>query len=96
MNTEALPKPKSSDAKHIKTLYHIIMNRQLTSVEISRLARVGYAPRKIQILEEKGIRFNHDLVPYQPKEGRKTQVARYTLLSPMKEAKKIYKQLIKV
>lgn len=90
-----LPAPTKRDPKHLQTLYHIIMNRQLTSVELSRLTNVGYPPRKIQILEENGVRFLHDMVPYTTSEGKKTRVARYTLLSPMVQAKKIYKQLVK-
>lgn len=89
-----LPQPNKKDSKVVHTLYHLIMNRQLTSVEISRLTRVGYPPRKVQILEEKGLRFIHDLVPYTTKEGVKTNVARYTLLSSITEAKKIYKKLV--
>lgn len=90
-----LPIPKKSDSKHLQTLYHIIMNRQLTSVELSKLTRVGYPPRKIQLIEKLGIKIIHGSAPYTTKEGRKTRVAKYTLLSPMSEAKKLYKQLVK-
>lgn len=90
-----LPIPTSKDPKHLQTLYHIIMNRQLTSVELSRLTNVGYPPRKIQILEENGLRFLHDMVPYTTSEGIKTKVARYRLQTHLATAKKIYKQLVK-
>jgi len=82
-------------SKHAETLLHLIENRQLTSVELSRMTNVGYPPRKIQMLEDNGIKIIHDRVPYTTSEGRKTTVARYTLLSPMKVAKSIYKKLAK-
>lgn len=90
-----LQPPTNKDPKHLQTLYHIIMNRQLTSVELSRLTLVNYPPRKIQILEEKGLEFNHDLVPYTTSEGIKTKVARYKLKTHLATAKKIYKNLVK-
>lgn len=82
-------------SKHLLTLDLMIKNRQMTSPELSKATKVGYPPRKIQILEEKGVRFIHDLVPYITREGRKTMVARYTILTPIKEAKRIYKSLVK-
>lgn len=85
-----LPAPKS---KHAATLYHLIINRQMTSVELARKTNVGFPPRKIQLLEEKGVTVLHDLVPYVTSEGRKTRVARYTL-KRVTEAKKIYKKLV--
>lgn len=90
-----LPAPTKRDPKHLQTLYHIIMNRQLTSVELAKLTRVGYPPRKVQRLEEMGLMFIHDRVNYTTREGKKTKVARYTLLTSISEAKKIYKQLVK-
>lgn len=90
-----LPAPTKRDPKHLQTLYHIIMNRQLTSVELSRLTNVGYSPRKVQRLEELGLVFKHELVPYTTSEGIKTKVARYRLKTHLATAKKIYKQLVK-
>ncbi len=81
--------PKAKD-KVQATLYQLIKHRQLTSVEISRLVNCGYAPRKIQGVESKGISIIHDMVPYTTTEGNKTMIARYTLATPKDQAIEIY------
>lgn len=85
-----LPIPKT---KHAATLYHLLINKRMTSVELARKTNVGYSPRKIQMIEERGVKVLHDLVPYVTSEGRKTMVARYTL-TDINQARKIYKKLV--
>jgi hypothetical protein len=77
-----------------KTLYWLIRNKKITSVRLAQLTNVGYPPRKIQILKElHGIEVGHTLVDYITSEGRKCKIAMYELLSPKKDAIKVYEKL---
>lgn len=92
MNTEALPKP-TSDTQH--TLLALITWKTLTSVQLRKLTKSSYPAARIFDLSKAGLSIFSKPEKYTNRRGKVTNISRYFLQTPTKEAKKIYKQLVK-
>ena len=81
-------KPPKTDNQ--STLYHLILNRSLTSIELRKLTKSSYPPARLRNIQDLGISIHTTYEPYTNRRGHKSRVARYTLISTIKEARKIY------
>ena len=78
-----------------ETLYHLIQKKSLTSIDLRKLTKSSYPPARIADCEDFGIQIHHGREPYVNRRGKKTTVAKYTLLTPVKDAKRIYREMVK-
>lgn len=85
-----LPKNPSDN---VCTLFHLIKNRSLTSVELRRLTKSSYPPARLKNIRDMGLSIHATYEPYINRNGHKSKIARYTLMSTIAEAKKIFKKL---
>lgn len=85
-----LPKNASDN---VCTLFYLIQNRSLTSIELRKLTKSSYPPVRIADCKALGLSIHATYEPYVNRNGHKSRIARYTLLSPIKQAKEIYKKL---
>lgn len=84
---------KPPTTQNQQVLYHLIQKRSLTSIELRQLTNSSYPPARLYQLKDYGISFIPSTEPYTTKQGKRTHIARYTLATTIKEAKKIYNQL---
>lgn len=85
-----LPKNPSDN---VSTLFHLIKNRSLTSIELRRLTKSSYPPARLKDIKDLGLSIHATYEPYKNRHGHSSRIARYTLMTPINEAKKIYKKL---
>jgi hypothetical protein len=85
---------KPPTTQNQEVLYHLIKNRSLTSIEIRQLTNISYPPARCANLQDYGISLITSRERYVTKKHKKvTSIARYTLATTIKEAKKIYNTL---
>lgn len=75
------------------TLYHLIQKKSLTSIELRKLTKSSYPPARIADCEDFGVEILHSREPYVNRRGKKTAIAKYTLVTPVRDAKRIYDQM---
>ena len=75
------------------TLYYLIKNRSLTSIELRKLTKSSYPPARLKNCKDLGLSIHATYEPYINRRGQKSKIARYTLMTPIKEAVKIYNQI---
>lgn len=85
-----LPKNPSDNTA---TLFWLIKNRSLTSIELRQLTSSSYPPVRIADCKKLGLSIHATYEPYVNRNGHSSRIARYTLMTPITEAKKIYKKL---
>lgn len=90
MNT--LPRPKS-DTQH--TMFALIGHGSLTSIELRKITKSSYPPARIKDCKKAGLTIISKSEKYVNRRGEKSHVSRYFLLTKIKEATRIYKQLVK-
>ena len=78
---------------NVQTLYHLIKNRSLTSIELRQLTKSSYPPVRIADCKRMGLSIYATYEPYINRNGHKSRVARYHLATPIKEAVKIYNMI---
>lgn len=76
------------------TLLALIKNRSLTSIELRRITKSSYPPARINDVEKEGISIITTREKYRNRRGEVSSIARYTLATPMNEAKKILKRMV--
>ena len=85
-----LPKNASDN---VSTLFHLIKNRSLTSIQLRQLTKSSYPPARIKNLKDLGISIIPSSEKYVSRNGKVSHITRYLLATPIIEAKKIFKQL---
>lgn len=78
---------------NVSTLFHLIKNRSLTSIELRKLTKSSYPRVRIADCKALGLSIRATYEPYINRNGHSSRIARYTLMTPITEAKKIYKKL---
>lgn len=78
---------------NVSTLFWLIKNRSLTSIELRQLTKSSYPPVRIADCKAIGLSIHATYEPYINRKGHKSRVARYTLMTPLKDAKLIYKKI---
>lgn len=86
---------KQPSTDNQETLYHLIQNRSLTSIELRKLTKSSYPPARIANIKDYGISIHRENEKYVNRRGKKTTIARYTLMTPIRDAKKIYNEIVK-
>jgi len=74
-----------------ETLRFLIRYKSLTSIQLKELTKSSYPPARIRNLVEMGVNIISKPVPYVNRRGKRSNIAQYTLATPAKEAKKVYK-----
>jgi hypothetical protein len=87
---------KSPSTDNQATLYYLIQKKSLTSIELGKLTKSSYPPARIRNLKEGGVEIHSEPVPYVNRRGKKSKIAKYTLTTPAKEAKEVYKKMVSV
>lgn len=87
-----LPIPKNQTQD---TLLALILNRSLTSIELRQLTKSSYPAARIKNIKDAGISIIHSTEKYEDRRGRVSHISRYLLATPINQAKKIYKSLVK-
>lgn len=77
------------------TLLALIQNRSLTSIELRRMTNSSYPPARKKNLEDLGISIITTFEKYINRRGKTSNIARYTLATPLEMAKKIYVNSVK-
>lgn len=77
------------------TLLALIQNRSLTSIELRQITRSSYPPARINDVESLGISIIPTSEKYINRRGKVSNIARYTLATPLEMAKKIYVNSVK-
>lgn len=75
------------------TLFYLIKNRSLTSIELRNLTKSSYPPARIADCNHLGLSIHATYEPYINRNGHKSKIARYTLMTTIREAKRIYNQI---
>ena len=85
-----LSAPKTQNAA---TLYMLINKRSATSIDLRNFTSSSYPPARIQNLKDMGLSIITSLEKHRTKQGRNIAIARYTLATPMKNAKELYEKM---
>ena len=85
---------KKDASDNAATLFHLIKNRSLTSIELRKLTKSSYpSARCFELKKKYGISFITTYERYVNRNKRTSRIARFTLATPLKDAKLIYKKI---
>lgn len=91
-----LQRPKTR--KHLshtqETILGLIKKRSLTTNDLKEMTHSSYPPARIRNCRDLGLDIHPTREKYVDSRGKQSWITRYTLISPMKVAKELFKKTL--